>query len=187
MLTLAFDPSLGCSGWALLSGAALADSTIEDAGTITLQDDAPLADRLAVLASDASDLVRQLKPDQIVVEFPESRARGGGGFGARSVLSLPNYGAAVGALYIGVYLAAPGLRILTPCPSEWVGRGRIPSSRGDEHKEKRVGYVEWLYPAWAGRFGPKTKAGNVADAVLLARWGISHGAYWKTQQQLEHA
>ena len=176
MLTLAFDPSLGCSGWALLSGAALADSTIEDAGTITLQDDAPLADRLAVLASDASDLVRQLKPDQIVVEFPESRARGGGGFGARSVLSLPNYGAAVGALYIGVYLAAPDTPILTPCPSEWVGRGRVPSSKGDAHKTGRVQYVEWLYPAWKGRFGAKTKAGNVADAVLLARWAVSHGA-----------
>ena len=176
MLTLAFDPSLGCSGWALLSGAALADSTIEDAGTITLQDDAPLADRLAVLASDASDLVRQYQPDRIVVEFPEHRARGGGGFGARSVLSLPNYGAAVGALYIGVYLASPETEILTPCPSEWVGRKQIPSSRGDEHKEKRVSYVEWLYPVWAGRFGPKTKAGNVADAVLLARWAVSHGA-----------
>ena len=50
-----------------------------------------------------------------------------------------------------------------------------PVNRGDEHKEKRVSYVEWLYPVWAGRFGPKTKAGNVADAVLLARWAVSHG------------
>ena len=108
----------------------------------------------------------------MVVEFPASRPRAPRhqDFGPRSALSLPSYGVAVGAVFMQAVLHTPG-RVLTPASDEWPSRS-VPRTAGDAHKEGRVRYVEGLYGLERGALGPKTRAGNVADAVLLAMWGL---------------
>lgn len=186
MTHLAFDPSSTITGWAVLREGPGPEGTILDMGIIRAKSDG-LA-RQQQLAADVrevyADAVRWAGgagggPLTIVIERPEDHAVGAGrqNFGRRGFADLATYGRAVGCVEATILALHPLDRILSPCPSEWVGRGRgAPSSRGDEHKEKRVKYVEWMWKLEAGALGCKTNAGNVADAVLLAHWSIGMAA-----------
>lgn len=168
-MILAIDPSLTCTGWALLRSV---DDLVEF-GILRLRSD-DLPSRLIELATDIRSLVTA-RPDlqAIVIERPQTA--GGpnrGGFAKMGAMTIAAYGAAFGAAFTTVEAARqPSTIVLTPQPSDWVGRGRIPSSAGDTYKRRRVQYVEQLYPSARGNMGAKTNAGNVADAILMGRWG----------------
>lgn len=173
-MILSFDPSMTCTGWALLSRDG---ESILAMGTISLPDGS-LADRLFSLQADARTVCIEngQRVEFMVVERPEDNPVGGGRQRfKRSVLTLPSYGAA----FASVLLATQGWPVITPSPIEWIGQGRIPSSSGDEHKERRVRWVEGLYHLPEGSLGVKTKAGNVADAILLGRFAAAVGPTWR--------
>jgi len=171
---LALDPSSTCAGWAILRD----DGQPPIAGVIAFPDGMDIIERLDQIALDVRDLLPESRCpeiDAVVFERPEDSKRGKArqNFKARGHADMAHFGMAAGALYSEVKARLPGRRIYTPTPSQWVGRGRVPSSKGDPHKERRVRWVEHLYRMPEGALGPKTKAGNVADAVLMARWGLN--------------
>ncbi|MCC6322997.1 MAG: hypothetical protein IT438_16355 [Phycisphaerales bacterium] len=174
MTTLALDPSLSCTGYAALSGRTLDESRVIECGTAKPKAD-DLFDRLWEIEADCLGLLVKFQPTTVVVERPMDKSFGL--IGARGRISAPNYGMAVWCVYRVACEQVGRENIRTPTPAEWVGRGSIPSSQGDKYKEKRVRWVETLYPEWRGRLGPKTTAGNIADAILLARWSIGMGAF----------
>ena len=167
---IAFDPSLTATGYAVI----VAGKVVEH-GAITLDDGADLPERLIELARDVRGIVGgqvEPYPDAIVVERPESKHRGGGSWANISPFTLTKYGAAFGTVLTAAAEMMPKSAVLlTPTPSEWVGRGRIPSSANDPGKSRRVAFVEATVPEVRGAMGPKTRAGDVADAILLGLWG----------------
>lgn len=172
--TVAFDPSIDATGYAALWDDG-AHGTILEAGLIKTRpsDGASRQERLDDLIQQTAAVLKRHADTSAartaVVEFPFSRARPGG-HATRSILSLPTMGMAVGAVYATA--RAHGYpTVLTPGSDEWPGN-TVPPTRGDDHKTARVRYVESLYRLREGELGPKTTAGNVADAILLARWGI---------------
>lgn len=178
---LAIDPSIDETGAALLStGGDPHRGDLMGIWRVKPEGDT-IPERLVSLKAQVMVLVMDQNPDVLVLEMPadQARGRGGQGFTQRSVMTLPTYGAAVGIL-VGClsdwrYLPNSGARtVLYPSSSDWTGRD-VPSSRDDKYKERRVRYVEHLYRKERGSLGPKTAAGNIADAVLIARWGL-----WRT-------
>lgn len=168
-MILALDPSSTCTGFATLDdGGGL---VLDQCGTIRPAE-ADLPGRLLEIANDVRGLVCTLSPgSSVVIERPQTA--GGpnrGGFARMGVMSACSYGAAFGVALATVAEAIPSDRIITPTPAEWVGRGLVPSSRGDPHKVRRVRWVESLYLLAPDTLGPRTYAGNVADAILMARW-----------------
>lgn len=176
---VAFDPSVSCTGWAVLAIDGSADGRLREKGTHRPDDKQKLPAKIAELHRDVSGLLKELQAwsvvAMIVVEFPvASKRKPSAGFRKRSGLTLPSYGIAVGAVY-GPALTFQennkGVRIITPAADQWTG-GDIPSTENDEHKTERVALVESMYDLQRGELGAPTYAGNVADAVLLARWGL---------------
>ena len=169
----AIDPSLSCTGFALLRSGK-----VDHFGTLRLAEDADLPERLIEMFADLCGILdrfsRNSRIDAIVIERPEENRRGGGSWANISPFTLTVYGSSFGAAVIAAHAAAPEAMLLTPCPSTWVGRARIPSSKGDPHKTRRVKAVEYLFPETRGRFDCMTRAGNEADAILLARWGAEN-------------
>lgn len=168
-MILSIDPSSTCCGYALLDDNRVC--AIEESGTFKLKAH-DLCDRLDELIADLRGFL-QRNPDVVVIERPQ--VAGGpnrGGFAKQSTMSVASYGAAFGAVY-GFVIGTPMphfRKVMTPTPSQWVGRGVVPSSKGDPYKTKRVQLVEQLYGLKPGTLGPKTYAGNVADAILMGRW-----------------
>ena len=179
-MILALDPSTSCTGYAVLTDAGAV--VWEQTGTIRPKGE-DLPEKLLDLARDVAGLFKTFRmgdDSTIVIERPQTA--GGpnrGTYGKQSPMSIAAYGAAFGAVYTMVCRYADPMQILTPTPMEWVGRGCIPSSQGDPHKEKRVRWVEQIYGLPHGHLGCKSKAGNVADAILLARWGLTARQYRK--------
>lgn len=177
-MILALDPSSTCTGFATFDDGG--QLLLDHCGTITPKGD-DLPAKLLELAQDVNRLVMEAaRPLTVAIERPQTA--GGpnrGGYAKQSPMSIASYGAAFGAVYTTVALSMPTGRILTPTPMEWVGRDIIPSSKGDTHKEKRVRWVEHLYRLPPGSLGCKTKAGNVADAILLGRFAAAVGPTWR--------
>lgn len=177
---LGIDPGLGCTGLAVVaSDKTRAQGRIVAAGVVRetkAQAAATFPDRLLRLLAEVEAWVEEQEGiEGIVVEFPAGRGRGPKGqtFGRRSALWLPRYGVVAGALFadmLGVAARLPA-RIFAPASDEWPGRD-VPKTGGDEHKKGRVRYVEAQYGLKPGELGAATVAGNAADAVLLARWGM---------------
>lgn len=106
----------------------------------------------------------------VVVETPAATKRppATGSF-KRSVMSLPTYGAAVGACILAAHTARR--RVLTVPSDRWARAVSAPGTKGDEHKEARQRYVCEL---WAlDGLGAVSVGGNVADAALLSLWGAT--------------
>ena len=183
---LAFDPGLTCTGYALLGDGAGAGASgcIFDSGTMRSKE-THLVPRLNEMAADVwAKVYENIDADlHVVIEFPGTRAMppDKSSYGRRSVRFLPHYGMAVGVVFATVRhcsIAAVACEkrkamfgIITTEPGDWT-RG-LPKTKGDPHKEGRVRLVESIYGLSAGAMGAKTVAGNVADAVLLARWGLN--------------
>ena len=179
---LAFDPSINLTAAALLlvEPKKAGPGQLGPFWTIRPNGDR-LSDRVRDLLDEASEVIEKAHADVIVVEMPADRPMGNRrGFQRRSVLDLPNYGAAVGAVLAAAHSCGPShqvapsedrpFQLLTPSACDWTLRD-VPSSANDEYKERRVRHVEALWRLKAGSLGAKTVAGNVADAMLLARWG----------------
>jgi hypothetical protein len=170
---LSLDPSLTCTGYAVITAGK-----VMELGTIKLAaaSDDNLPDRLIELARDIRGLVGGMVepyPDAVVIERPQTA--GGpnrGTFAKQSPMTIAAYGAAFGAVLISAREMMPkAAALLTPTPAEWVGRnGVIPSSANDPHKTRRVAWVQERCPEVRGQLGPKTTAGNVADAILIGLW-----------------
>jgi hypothetical protein len=172
---LSIDPSLSSTGWAVIIAGR-----VESCGLLNLTEDADLPERLIELARDVREIVGgqvEPYPDVVVVERPENKRRGGGSWANISPFDLTKYGAAFGAVVVAAREMMPKTALLlTPTPSEWVGRGIIPSSRGDGRKIQRVKYVESRCPEVRGMFtgahgrGYRGGAGDMADAILIGFW-----------------
>ena len=76
--------------------------------------------------------------------------------------TLPSYGRG------GVRGSSPPGGRSSPDPIEWVGEGQIRAVPATSTKAR----VRWSR-VWCGRSGVKTKAGNVADAILLGRFAAA--------------
>lgn len=171
MKVLAIDPSLSCSGWALVSGDFSAPKILF-AGTLKLKKDA-LPDRTFELFEDVQSLLNEYLPCAAVVEMPQTFSIGFGN--KRSAASLPGYGMATAAALLACRSwVEPGIpktfTVLNPSASVWT-KG-YPKTKGDAHKQARVHHAALLYGTIPQFFGAKTTAGNVADAALLGHWAL---------------
>lgn len=189
MKVLGIDPSISEAAAALLIADGTTTGRLDRIWRIQPKA-GPLDERLERLAGDIEDIIEKMDPRVIVVELPadQTRGKGGRGFQRRSVMTLPTYGAAVGAVVIAVKRWAPAntthgdaLRMFFPSVSAWTKRDVPPAtwrdpktgrSERDDRKRARVAFVEHLYKLKGGELGPESVAGNAADAVLLARWGM---------------
>jgi len=180
MRILAFDPSLTCTGWAMIETDGTSDGRYIAAGYIQPTKFEQLTDRILDLASAIEARVRRDIPDVIVIETPAAtgRARSGQRF-AGTALTIPVYGAAVGACIVacGVCrLRSNSIVIVGTASDEWTKARDTPRCSGDADKTNRVEYVRrvWNLPP----LGPKSLAGNVADALLIARWQVRRELRW---------
>ena len=147
---LAIDPSLTCTGWAVVAGERLIEcgrillgrgSTARRAHT--------LYRRLAQICLGFSP------PHYVVIEVPSGKvARRMGGIGA----GLTTYGMAVGATIVAVCASCKGGAYSVICMDESWTRG-IP-------KFRRQTQIAALYPGYAG--GPLDPGGDMSDAIGLA-------------------
>ncbi len=168
MTILAFDPSTTCTGWAVL-GDAGDDGKFLGAGMIRPDKFDTLTDRLLDMAEAVRERVRVAGADVVVVETPAAtgRARAAQGFKG-TPLTIPIYGAAVGAAIVACGSTGKGVKVCGVASDEWT-KHRVPTGR-DPHKAMRVEYVKRLYGI--EDLGPRSLAGNVADAILIARWRL---------------
>lgn len=187
MLILAFDPSQDCTGYALLRDDDSDDGELLEAGQIRCKKEATKtreADPIQVVTGniflEVLALRDQHRPNIMAIEMPADTGRPFGGFKGRSMMSGPPFGMAVGAAVSAAVLPVDGRGVkVTPprlmgFPSDgWAmnlgRRWRLRSTKVDKYKEDRVHLAARLYKRDPGAFGAKTTAGNVADAVLLAR------------------
>lgn len=172
MIALGIDPSLSLTGVALVEMTAWnGQAQLLDAYTIKPKAGHPLAKRLFELYEDASRLIRELASldySQILVELPQTAMFKGG---ARSAATLPNYGCAVGVVLAAAWTSRPmGVPVLTPSATEWaIGLKR---GAGGEAKEGRVLTWQAVSAAAIDPSKNKEQRAAIADAALLARWGL---------------
>lgn len=181
-LVLAWDPSLRCTGFALVRGTELLD-----AGMITPSpSEGHPFERLLDLQAEAQAVIDGMHkvgevvdgmhrtgpirgPEDLtcaVVEWPrwnEARTQG-----QRQGGSIATYGMAVWAVTNLRYPA--GVPILTPSVTDW--SRKYAGTAKDKYKERRQRQAEGLYVLPRRALGPVTTAGNVADAALLAHWVV---------------
>lgn len=170
MRVLAFDPSIALTGVGCVSNRG--DQLVSRA--LIRTGDGDHQARAEELWADVGVELAELNPDIVVVETPSITGRGRRhwGYEGRSVLSAPVYGLAVGIVLGQAFLyrkANPNreIKVITRPADAWT-KG-LPGTADDEHKQGRVRLVEELFRLEAGALGAKTAAGNVADAILLAR------------------
>lgn len=184
MNVVAFDPSIDTAGAACVSqgGNRLVHYTLlrTDRGrrwtTECVTEARKDIIRAMQLYDDVTEYLDLYTPGEIIIEFParEPRHHKGQGFTRRSPLTLPTYGMAVG-LCLGAATAWRTRRQAAghPCEIRDVGADQwtkgYPTTREDEDKEGRVRLVETLYGLEAGALGCRSLAGNIADAILMAK------------------
>jgi len=169
MKVLGIDPSMGGTGIALLEGEPGTDGKIIEAIRHTPEGDG-VGPKASALASFVVSYIREKLPDMIVIETPFEGARGGA-HSKRSAITLPTYGMAVGAVCAAVQfcrIPKHACGVLCVAADQWC---KI-TTRQDPYKQGRVRYAAHIYGMQPEDFGPKSKAGDVADAVLLARFGL---------------
>lgn len=175
---LGIDPSLNETAVAVLVSGVPSVGRLVQVYRIRPEGDT-LHDRACSLANELASIIEMHQPGCAVLELPADAKRGGwGAYKGRSPLSIAPYGIAVGAAVMVLKWHLPAavnggtpVRVFYPSVNDWTGRG-VPSSKGDPNKVKRANFVRMLYRLGPEALGPKTVAGNAADAVLLARWGL---------------
>lgn len=178
-LLIGIDPSLSCTGVAALKwdgSAGDRGETLLTFGTIEAEPALAKAGPIYRSMDIATGVMNFIFEQGIVPTFPSAviliaieapQDRMFGPKKARSATSLPGYGVCVGVVAQRVRIAVPEARMFFPTPMDW--GSRFPT-RGDVHKEGRVRKVEQMFRLAPGSLGPKSTAGNVADAILLARY-----------------
>lgn len=176
MKSLGVDPSIAATAVALVEGDEIRQKPIDcwrlkSEGT-------RLADRILSLATQLFAIIAETGPDIFVVEAP-SESMAGGYFTndpkrvKGQLLTLPVYGAATAACMLACMWGRRDQTenlVFTPAANEWT-RG-LPSVRHDKtRKESRVKAVQYYFGDDVP-LGPVSFAGNTADALLLARWGL---------------
>lgn len=171
-LILSIDPSLSCTGWALVN----ADATKAVAfGKFNTTESMDLHVRCRLLATNvqsaALDHCKAADIAAVLIETPQDE--GNSGRGRRSTTYLPSYGACVG-YFLGHFDAQVfAERVHAISASKW-GKG---FRTGGDNKPQRVKAAAWTYQIKPEDMGKPTVAGNVADALLMARW-------WADRQRL---
>lgn len=171
MKVVAFDPSMVLTGAACVSqgGERLVSSCL-----IRTPDKGDAADRCQALFADAAEYLADEDPDYIVIETPAETGRPADswGYSGRSPLSMPVYGMAVGVIMgaaVSHVRARPGraIKVLNRAADAWT-RG-MPGTKADKNKTARVTLACTLFGLKPDALGAPSVAGNVADAILLAR------------------
>lgn len=168
MITIAFDPSIRCTGYAAIqTRGVVARPSLLEIGRIRPDGDDDLT-RCVSLRDQVIEVIRRLVVfDEAigVVETPFAAGRGKPR-AVRSAITLPAYGMAVSAVLIGASDARRLTKIARARAGEWC-RG-LPSPGTDRKKRARVLFAASLYDLEPDAFGAETTAGDVADALLLA-------------------
>lgn len=189
MKYLIFDPSKTCTGWAVMTASTqVPDGTVDDAGTIepdgTTRDETWESYRRQVI-----DLIAGAGARRIVLELPSEQRQGLRDYARQSPMTGPQYGMAVGIVWTiaagavdlsRVAKVGPPIELLTVATNEWsatLGKGKVYSPKrgamvSDHKKGRRVEAVKYFYGLDLLESFSATKAGNVADAILLGRWAI---------------
>ncbi|MBS0187937.1 MAG: crossover junction endodeoxyribonuclease RuvC [Planctomycetes bacterium] len=167
MKLLAFDPSLSCTGWALLNQDGPSIS-LANFGFFEPPEGDDLAPKLKFIHTTTRERIKAAAPDVISVELPQTVSMGQ----SRNARTLPSYGAAV-----GIVLAAAiesGAKVVTITATEWGRLAKRTRGRAGAAKENRVQMVRVYFGVELGvTIRNKAKAGNVADAALLGRYAIN--------------
>lgn len=170
MKILALDPAKGCTGWAVLEDDGSPDGAILGAGTIKVATDGRSAHVwLGDLAREVLALHAKERTEYVAIETPSESSGGSRSrYANRAATSMPVYGMAVGCVIAAVNtIEWEGLKAVVCVPVDHWARYL---KTGGKHKPERVRVAAMLYGREVREFGTKSDAGNVADAVILARW-----------------
>lgn len=170
---MGIDPSISCTGWALLNSAKDAnDGGFVACGYIVPSKAKDLAVRIIDLAGAIGRRVQEYNPGLIVLETPAATGRAMSGQRFKgTALTIPVYGAAVGACIVAC--SRSNACVMGTPSDDWTKSPDTPRCRGDADKTNRVEYVQRVWGITLE--APKSLAGNVADALLIARWGVRRG------------
>jgi hypothetical protein len=170
MRVLGIDPSLVYTGIGCVCNRG--DTLVE--GALIRVEGADHGAKTWDLWKDLGENLDRLKPDIIVVETPatKGRTREHWGYEKQSKLTPPVYGMAVGVAMGASYAYQARqfnreISVLNRAADVWTQR--MPSTKNDQEKTGRVLLVEQIFGLAPGSLGARTVAGNVADAILLAR------------------
>lgn len=170
-MILGIDPSISCTGYCLLERSGEHGRIIEAGKVSPTSRQTTLGERARQIVCDLNELVREAMDkaglDTVIVETPQTVTRGKRGL--RSAATLPSYGVAVGAILAGLDVP-DGVERIEVSATDWT-RG-MPTTARDPDKVNRVLLVERMYGLEPGSLGARTVAGNVADAILLARYAL---------------
>lgn len=129
-----------------------------------------LGDQVPEIYSATAKLIKEYTPDGVVIETPATKAKSKAFQHFQgTVRTVPIYGIAVGACICGA-LSVVRKPILVPS-DEWPWKG-VPPTMNDRYKQRRVQFAAMMLDVQPGKFGAKTKAGNLADAALIGVWGL---------------
>lgn len=195
MKLIAFDPSMTCVGWAVMSREPGAPDTGELVAAGTIRTDALEASetiaRIQLIGREAKALVDDEEPSIVAIELPSTFVPSQGrGMQRRG---QPNYGMAVGAVIdaASVPFNFKQRRPVTPPrvigwpPDVWTRSlpTGVRTTRDDKYKTARVEHAARMFNRRPEDFGPKTRAGDVADAVLIGRYAMLATASETMMQQ----
>lgn len=163
---MAFDPSLKCTGLALLDVLRDASIKVRRLGYI----DGPPGDDLWQRVQAIQLAVMRFMDECgdvgcTVVEMPMTKM--GGVEGGRNRATLPGYGVCVGAVASMVSRHREVRWRYFPSASDWSSGLKT----GGKGKPERIATVAVLTGLSLNKEFTRARAENVADAVLLARWG----------------
>lgn len=162
MSYLGIDPSLTCTGWAVMGS----EDGIDQAGLLKPPAKLSALERSCWLADELFSLLRELDPHGAVIEMPGrsvgARHRGGGS-------GLTSYGVAAGMIYQTLRSLFIAGRVIAVEPNTWTGG--VP-------KRARQQRLAMVYPEYARQIN-KDKGGDIADAVGVLLW------YFRWQRMAE--
>lgn len=172
---VAFDPSLTCTGYAVLGECGSFDGYIVSAGTIVPDTKGSVYERCGSILAQCQEIIdfarESVHVSVVQIEMPAEHIRA---HHRRSLVTLPNYGILIGCLLFGLDV---GHAQIDPVPvTQWSKRAPPAKSTEDSngsYKIPRVHACEAIYNLDSGALGCKTRAGNVADAILMARWRLT--------------
>lgn len=167
---MGIDPSISCTGWALLDSAKNQyDGGFIACGYIVPKKAGDLTERIIDLADALEARVKECNPGRIVLETPAATGRAMSGQRFKgTALTIPVYGAAVGACIVAC--SRSNACVMGTPSDDWTKSPDTPRCNRDADKANRVEYVQRVWGITLA--APKSLAGNVADALLIARWGV---------------
>ncbi len=139
MKLLAFDPSMTCTGWALLETEyhmKHPDGELLGAGLVTPEGEGNEKRALSMVLQVCA-LVEEHSPGMVVLELPAERRLAWGGFKGQSVMGAATYGLAVGAALAGVIKGGQLMSRIRMVPVDSWAPAKSGGKR-DKHKQSRV-------------------------------------------------